>query len=77
MSNVGDVSLRLALDTASADLWVVSTNCTHSKCNLPKYPLAFQSPTFVSVNSNTTAFGVSFADGTSTFSYFLRRILVV
>ena len=60
------------MDTGSADLWVVSTNCTTSQCNLPKYPLAFQSPTFVSVNSNTTAFGVSFADGTGALSCFFR-----
>ncbi|EJF64945.1 acid protease [Dichomitus squalens LYAD-421 SS1] len=73
LATIGNVNLRLALDTASADLWVVSSNCTTSQCNLPKYPLAFQSPTFVSVNSNTTAFGVSYADGTGAAGFIARE----
>ncbi|KAI0833486.1 acid protease [Trametes gibbosa] len=65
LAEVGKVSLRLALDTASSDLWLVSSDCTSSACNVPKYPLAFESPTFISVNSNATAFNVSYADSTS------------
>ena len=64
LSTVGNVSLQLALDTASADLWVVSSQCTSSACNLPKYPLAFKSSSFVPVNNNQTSFSVSYADET-------------
>ncbi len=64
LSTVGNVSLQLALDTASADVWVVSSQCTSSACNLPKYPLSFQSSTFVPVNNNQTSFSISFADTT-------------
>ncbi|KAL7279207.1 hypothetical protein ACG7TL_007047 [Trametes sanguinea] len=64
LAGVGNVSLRLALDTASADLWFVSSDCNDRACNVPKYPLAFKSPTFESVNSNATEFNVSYADST-------------
>ncbi|KAI0649100.1 acid protease [Trametes meyenii] len=73
LAGVGNVSLRLALDTASADLWLVSSDCTSSACNVPKYPLAFQSPTFVSVNSNATAFNVSYADNTGAQGFIARE----
>lgn len=71
LAEVGKVSLRLSLDTASADLWLVSSACTSSACNVPKYPLTFESPTFVSVNSNATVFNVSYADSTSAPSVLL------
>ncbi|KAL4252278.1 peptidase A1 family protein [Abortiporus biennis] len=61
----GHTSFRIGLDTASADLWLVSSSCTSGACSaLPKYQLGYQSPTFVPVNSNSTAFNVSYADGT-------------
>ncbi|KAI0359850.1 acid protease [Trametes cingulata] len=73
LAGVGNVSLRLALDTASADLWLVSSECTSSACNVPKYPLTFESPTFVSVNSNATTFNVSYADSTGAKGFVARE----
>ncbi|GJE88752.1 A1 family peptidase [Phanerochaete sordida] len=62
---VGNISFRVSLDTGSADAWLVSSACTTSTCNdVPKYQLAYHSPTFQAVNNNLTAFNVSFADGT-------------
>lgn len=62
---VGNISFRVALDTASADAWLISSACTSSACNdVPKYQLAYHSPTFEPINNNLTAFNVSFADGT-------------
>ncbi|KAI0775198.1 acid protease [Trametes elegans] len=72
-AGVGHVTLRLALDTASADLWLVSSDCTSSACNVPKYPLAFESSTFVPVNSNATAFNVSYADSTGAQGFVARE----
>ena len=68
LSHVGDVSLRLAVDTGSADLWLISSACTSSACSgLPKYPLAFESSTFQGIDNNQTSFAVSYADGTGAF----------
>jgi len=62
----GNTSFRIALDTASADLWLVSSDCNTPECSpLPKYQLGYESPTFVSVNLNQTTFNTSFADGTT------------
>ncbi|KAI0749774.1 acid protease [Daedaleopsis nitida] len=77
LSSVGDVSLRLALDTASADLWVLSSDCTSSTCNLPKYPLSFESSTFVPVNSNATSFSASYADGTGVQGFVARESISI
>jgi hypothetical protein len=38
---------------------------------VPRYPLAHESPSFVSVNNNSTAFTVQYADGTGMFNVFL------
>ncbi|EIW57558.1 acid protease [Trametes versicolor FP-101664 SS1] len=73
LAGVGSVSLRLALDTASADLWLVSSGCTSSACNIPKYPLAFESSTFVPVNSNGTTFNVTYADSTGAQGFIARE----
>ncbi|TCD61595.1 hypothetical protein EIP91_008181 [Steccherinum ochraceum] len=62
----GNTNFRAALDTASADLWLVASSCKTAACApAPKYQLAYQSGTFGAVNGNQTAFDTSFADGTS------------
>lgn len=61
----GNISFRLAVDTGSSDMLIASTDCVSTACrSIPKYPLKYDSPTFVSLNGNTTAFNVSYADGT-------------
>lgn len=61
----GNISFRLALDTGSSDMFIVSTDCLSATCHsIPRYPLKYQSPTFAPLNGNTTAFNVSYADGT-------------
>jgi hypothetical protein len=74
---IGGISFRLALDTASSDLWVVSSECETDTCkSLPKYPLGYGSPTFQVVNDNSTAFGESFGDGTCECLRFLPSSLI-
>lgn len=61
----GNINFRVALDTGSSDLWLLSTDCDSSACSgLPRYPLAYESSTFVPVNDNNTIFSTHFADGT-------------
>ncbi|PIL35571.1 hypothetical protein GSI_02299 [Ganoderma sinense ZZ0214-1] len=77
LSGIGNLSFRLALDTASADLWAVSSACTSSTCKLPTYPLWFQSTTFVPVNANTSQFTVSYADNTGASGFIARESVTV
>ncbi|TFL03969.1 aspartic peptidase domain-containing protein [Pterulicium gracile] len=61
----GDAQFRVSLDTASSDLWLISSNCTSDACsNIPKYPLSYGSPSFAAVNDNSTQFSLRYADGT-------------
>ncbi|TFK47833.1 acid protease [Heliocybe sulcata] len=74
--SVGNISFRVSLDTGSADLWITSSACTTNACrSLPKYPLTYESPSFVPVNNNQTSFSVSFADGTAASGYVAREIV--
>lgn len=74
----GQISFRAALDTGSADFWLTSTECTTSTCMaVPRYPLTYASPTFVSINNNETAFTVSYADGTGASGFVARETVEV
>jgi hypothetical protein len=61
----GDAQFRVSIDTASADLWLISSDCTSDACSsLPKYPMKYKSSTFSAVNGNSSTFTVGYADGT-------------
>lgn len=67
LASVGNISFQLSLDTASSDLWLISSDCTTSTCSsIPKYPLTYESSTFGVVNGNLTEFNVSYVDATGT-----------
>ncbi|KAI0034553.1 aspartic peptidase domain-containing protein, partial [Vararia minispora EC-137] len=71
---VGNISFRAAIDTGSADFWLLSTGCTDNACNnLPKYPLLYDSPSFTAVNGNSTQFNASFADTTRVSGFVARE----
>jgi len=68
--SAGNIDFRVALDTASSDFWLVSTACTTNQCKaVPSYPLTYQSPSFGVINSNSSLFNLSFADGTVTSGF--------
>ncbi|KZT22353.1 acid protease [Neolentinus lepideus HHB14362 ss-1] len=74
--SVGNISFRVSLDTGSSDLWITSSACTTSACHsVPKYPLTYDSPSFVTLNNNETSFSISFADGTAASGYVARETI--
>lgn len=75
---LGALTFRAALDTASADLWITSTDCKSSACSTtPKYPSTYHSPTFSVVNSNTSAYKVSFADGSGASGFVAKETVTI
>ncbi|KAF5326666.1 hypothetical protein D9619_004251 [Psilocybe cf. subviscida] len=61
----GNITFRVVLDTASSDLWILASDCKTTSCStVPRYPLTYQSPTFISLNNNATNFTAHYADGT-------------
>ncbi|KAF5341657.1 hypothetical protein D9611_001875 [Ephemerocybe angulata] len=74
----GEIHLRVALDTASSDLWVVSTGCRSPQCaQVPRYPLAYKSPTFLPVNDNATTFTARYADGSTASGYVAKETIKI
>lgn len=74
----GDAQFRVSLDTASSDLWLISSDCMSAACsNIPKYPLAYGSPSFAAVNDNTTQFSLRYADGTAASGIIGRETVLV
>jgi len=70
----GVISFRVALDTGSSDLWLISTGCVTATCQqVPRYPLAYDSTTFVSVNNNLTSFSAKYFDGTVASGFVARE----
>lgn len=70
----GDIYFRVALDTGSSDLWIVSSGCSSHNCkNIPTYPLTYESSTFVPINGNSTGFNIGYADTTSQCLFISKR----
>ncbi|KAF5377326.1 hypothetical protein D9757_008001 [Collybiopsis confluens] len=74
---LGNIFFRVSLDTASSDLWIMSSSCLTETCQkVPRYPLSYQSPTFLSVNSNSTAFNAIYSDGTSADGFVAKETVL-
>ncbi|KAF5371826.1 hypothetical protein D9615_009576 [Tricholomella constricta] len=72
--SIGEITFRVALDTASSDLWIISSDCTTKTCTtVPRYPRAYQSPTYVTVNDNSTSFNASYLDGTAASGFVAKE----
>jgi len=70
----GDVFFRIALDSASSDLWIMGSSCKTASCTaVPRYPLSYESRTFGVVNDNQTLFKASYADGTVASGFVARE----
>ena len=73
---VGAIAFRVALDTASSDLWIHSSECTTKACSsVPRYPVSYQSPTYATVGNRTVPFVASYADGTGMLAFFEKHWL--
>ncbi|KAH7106625.1 aspartic peptidase domain-containing protein [Auriculariales sp. MPI-PUGE-AT-0066] len=73
---VGPVSLRVAIDTGSADAWILASNAQAAKNKLPTYLLDWHSTTFVDVDRNQSTYTFGFADGTSGTGFIARETFV-
>lgn len=75
---VGGIPFRVALDTASADLWLLSSECETEECSeVPRFQLGYQSPTFEAINDNSTLFEASYADGTVVSGFLARETIEI
>ncbi|KZW03653.1 acid protease [Exidia glandulosa HHB12029] len=75
---VGQVNLRVGIDTGSSDSWVVASSSAEAQeAKLPTYPLDFHSPSLVVVDNNETAFAVSYADTTGGQGFIARETFVL
>ncbi|KAF9066644.1 aspartic peptidase domain-containing protein [Rhodocollybia butyracea] len=73
---LGEIYFRISLDTASSDLWIMASSCSTSACqNTPRYPLTYESATFLAVNDNSTVFGAEYADGTVATGFVAKETL--
>ncbi|KAI6133594.1 acid protease [Pisolithus croceorrhizus] len=74
----GLITFRATIDTGSADSWLTSTACTTPTCmQVPRYPLQYDSPTFVSVNNNASVFNLSYADTTVSSGFIAREAIQI
>lgn len=74
----GLITFRATIDTGSADSWLMSTACTTPTCmQVPRYPLQYDSPTFVSVNNNASVFNISYADTTAASGFIAREAIQI
>ncbi|KIK63098.1 hypothetical protein GYMLUDRAFT_41409 [Collybiopsis luxurians FD-317 M1] len=71
---LGNMYFRVSLDTASSDLWIMASSCSTSTCQkVPRYPLTYQSATFLAVNNNSTQFNATYADGTTASGFVAKE----